>query len=279
MKACFIHRSGPTLASFRYRAEIPAKAIGASLNGGEAQVLIFSKPTHEDLALAKDMKAEGLRIIADLGDDHFNHATWGPVYREMVQLADALVVPTENMAGRMKKYFDRKIDAVIPDPYEEPFCAPHADGERYLWFGNPVNLKDLRPWMEYLKRVDLTIVTGKNPGFPHSYIPWSLEVQTAQLQQANIVLLPVRKGVEYKSPNRLVNAIRAGCFVVGSDHPSHKEFRQFVWTGNFSTGLKWAQHFHTDLNALVKEGQRYIEKYSPENVGKLWTQVIEAVCV
>ena len=97
--AVFVHRNGPQFASYRYRAEIPAKAIGATVNGGEAHVLIFSKPTPDDVILAKESKADGLNIIFDVGDDHFNHAVWGPIYREMVGLADALVTPTENMGS------------------------------------------------------------------------------------------------------------------------------------------------------------------------------------
>ncbi len=279
MKAVFIHRMGPEFASYRYRAAIPAEQIGGTVNGGEAHVLIFSKPTPDDLVLAKESKAEGIKIVADLGDDHFRHPTWGPIYVELAKLADALVTPTENQAGRIMKYIGRKVDAVIPDPYEEPFTAPHANGaKRFLWYGNASNLKDLKPYMPFLKDMPLTILTGANHKEPYDYIHWSSQAQTEQLQATNIVLLPVRKGVEYKSPNRLVNAIRAGCFVMGSEHPSHQEFRRYVWTGNLMTGVKWAQHFRHDLDEIVAEGQVYIEKFSPANVGKQWVQLLETLC-
>jgi hypothetical protein len=279
-RAVFIHRAGPELASFRYRAAIPAKAIGACVNGGEAgNVYIFNKPIHADVELAKECKAEGVKVIVDIGDDHFNHGTWGPVYREMVGLADAIVCPTENMAGRMMKYFDKTVDAIIPDPYEEPFAAPHADGKKLLWYGHPVNLKDLKDTLPFLSKQDLTIVTGKNHGLEHDYLQWSPEVQTRELQRANIVILPTRKGVEFKSPNRLVNSIRAGCLpVCGGKVPSYYEFRKYAWVGSFYTGLQWALAYPHELNAIVAEGQQYIEKFSPENIGRLWQQVIDAVC-
>lgn len=279
MKAVFIHRMGPDFASYRYRAAIPAAEVGGTVNGGEANVLIFSKPTPDDLVLAKESKAEGIKIVADLGDDHFRHPVWGPIYVEMAKLADVLVTPTENQAGRIMKYISRKVDAVIPDPYEEPLTAPHANGAaRFLWYGNACNLKDLTPYMPFLKDMPLTIVTSANHKEPYDYIHWSPQAQTEQLQAANVVLLPVRKGVEYKSPNRLVNALRAGCFVVGSEHPSHQEFRRYVWTGNLMTGVKWAQHFRKELNEIVAEGQVYIEKFSPANVGKQWVQLLETLC-
>jgi len=278
--AVFVHRNGPQFASYRYRAEIPAKAIGATVNGGEAHVLIFSKPTPDDVILAKESKADGLKIIFDVGDDHFNHAVWGPIYREMVGLADALVTPTENMAGRLLKYMGSPATVVIPDPYEEPAATPHANGaERLLWYGHQINLKELSPWMEFLKGLNLTVVTGENHHWKADYLRWTPEVQTEQLHRANLVLIPTRKGVEYKSANRLINALRAGCFpVCGDQIPSYHEFRKVAWVGNFTTGLKWAQAEANHLNELVAEGQEYIKKFSPEAVGAQWRALIDEVC-
>lgn len=278
MKAVFIHRMGPTFASYRYRAEIPAQQIGASINGGEGSVYIFSKPTPDDMVLAKECKAEGVKVVVDLGDDHFRHPVIGPIYVEMVKIADALVTPTENMAGRIMKYLGRKADAIIPDPYEEPLTAPHANGQaQYCWFGGAGNLKDLDPYWDFIKPMPLTIVTGLNPRKNFEYVPWTPAVQTEQLQKAQIVFLPIRKGVEYKSPNRLVNAIRAGCFVITDFHPSTMEFQRVAWVGNVMTGIKWAQGFHDELNDIVAEGQAYIEKFSPANVGTQWAQLLNSL--
>lgn len=279
MKAVFVHRMGPEFASYRYRAMIPAEQVGGTINQGEGQVFIFSKPTPDDLALAKECQAEGVKVVADLGDDHFRHAVWGPIYVELAKCCDALVVPTENMAGRIKKYIGRTVDLIIPDPYEEPPCSAHANGaERILWFGGTHNLKDLTPYRQYLKDLDVTILTGAQHGEPFKFVRWTQTAQTEQLQRANIVFLPVRKGVEFKSANRLVNAIRAGCFVVGDLHPSHREFRDYCWTGNPLTGLKWAYHFRDELDDIVTAGQAYIQKFSPEAIGKLWTQLLTRLC-
>ena len=280
MKAVFIHRNGPQFASYRYRAAIPAAAIGATVNGGEANVLIFSKPTPDDLILAKESQADGLKIIADIGDDHFNHPVWGPIYQEMIKLADAVVCPTDNMAGRIMKYMDRMVDMVIPDPYEEPLASPHANGaERFLWYGHQVNLKELSPWLDYLKGINLTVVTGENHHWKADYLRWSPSVQTEQLQRANIVLIPTRKGCEYKSANRLINALRAGCFpICGDQVPAYHEFRQMAWVGNFATGLKWAQSESQHLNDLVAAGQQYAENFSPRVIGAQWRQLIDGVC-
>jgi hypothetical protein len=278
MKAVFVHRMGPTFASYRYRAAIPAQQVGGSINGGEGAVYIFSKPTPDDVVLAKECKAEGVKVVADLGDDHFRHPTWGPIYVEMAKLCDVLVVPTENMAGRMMKYVGRKADVIIPDPYEEPLTAPHANGPAsYVWFGGAANLKDLEAYWSFLALLPLTIVTSPHPQKKFDYLPWSPQVQTEQLQKAQVVLLPIRKGVEYKSPNRLVNALRAGCFVITDRHPASLAFRRTCWVGNVMTGVKWAQYYQDELNDMVAEGQQAIEPFSPEQIGNQWRQLLTSL--
>ena len=279
MKCVFVHRMGPDFASYRYRAEIPAKELGATVNGGEGAVFVFSKPTPDDLVLAKECKAEGVKVVVDLGDDHFRHRMMGQVYVDMVQLCDALVTPTENMAGRIMKYVGRKADAIIPDPYEEALTAPHASGveAKYLWCASASNIKDLDGLLPFLKEIPLTVMTGPNNRQGLNYIKWTIDGQHEQLRSHHIVLVPHRKGVEYKSPNRLVNAILAGCFVVGSEHPSHSEFRRYAWIGNVFTGVKWAQHFQDELNDIVAEGQAYCEKFSPAKIGAQWKQLLESL--
>lgn len=279
-KAVFIHRSGPTLASYRYRAMIPAQAMGACLNGGqEGHAYIFSKPNPDDFLLAKQCKHEGVKVIVDIGDDHFNSPVWGPIYRELMALADCVVTPTPAMSDRMFKHVQRHADVIIPDPYEEPHTPPHADGAKMLWHGHHGNMKDLRPWYDFLKNEDLTIVSNVVMEDHPKSVYWSPEVQTKAMQEANLVLIPTRKGVEYKSANRLVNAIRAGCFpICGGQVLSYREFRHMAWVGNFATGIQWAKYFHAELNALVAYGQQYIEKFSPAAIGKQWQEVVDTVC-
>jgi len=265
------------------RSVFPAQYVGGFVNGSEteaANIMVFTKPTPTDVVLARELKAEGMKIVADIIDDHFRHKLVGQSYADMVNLADVIVTPTANMSDRMVKYGLRPADVIIPEAYDEAFAEPHANGaEQYMWFGCQGNLKDIRPWIKngLLNGMPLTIVSGPNENLGHDWIQWTPEVQTKSLQQANIVLLPTRKGVEYKSANRLVNSLRAGCFPVCGDLPSYKEFRRFCWVGKFDTGLRWAQACKHELNDRVKEGQAYIEKFSPDAVGKLWEQTLEAV--
>lgn len=297
MKVCFVHQGGPTFASYRYRCEIPQKALEAKghsvcINNGEADIVVFSKPMLNDYEIAEDVKKQGAKVVFDIVDDHLNHPIYGPVYNKFIDLADLLISPTQNMAERVYRVSGR-LPEIVPDPYEEELQTPHADGEKLLWFGHRINLKDLSPWKPFLNGI--TVLTGPNihepieikqgknlaqtqtlkPDEARHYLEWSKDAQTRELGLHNIVILPTRKGAEYKTPNRLLNAVRGGCFVVASQHPAYDEFRKFVWVGNIKTGVDWAKAFHAELNDRVKEAQAYVEKYSPAAVAERWEEVLQ----
>lgn len=261
------------MASYRYRAQIPASLIdNCYINEGMADTIVFSKPIAEDIDLAIKARKDGTKVIVDICDDHLNHPEIGPVYKDMINLSDTIVCPTSEMARRIFDSHHRQ-PVVIPDPYEQELSEPHAEGENLLWFGHQSNLVDITNLIPNLDKINrkLTIVSG--PKKIKGVIPWSLDTQREQLQKANIVLLPSRKGAEYKSPNRLINSIRAGCFVVGH-HPAYEEFRKFAWNGEVFTGVRWATVNQSILNDLVKQGQAYSEKYSPEAVAQQWRAVL-----
>ncbi len=280
----FVHRGGPESASYRYRALEPAKHVSrvngfsCSINGGAADIIVFSKPQPDDVQMLKSAKKEGCRVVADICDDHFNREGYA-YYKDVVIGADFLIVPTQVMADRVLEHTGRLVDAVIPDAYEEDEREPHAEGDRALWFGHNANVKDLRKWMGNLKDWDFLVLTG--PRLPEDGVnsrKWSKEAQTEELSRANIVFLPTRKGAEYKTNNRLLNSIRAGCFPICAQHPSYIEFKQSVWVGDPYTGLRWVKAFRSDLNALVRQSQDYIrDKYSPQAIGSLWAKAMEAV--
>lgn len=277
----FVHQ-GANSATYRYRALMPAQEVSkingfrASVNTGAGDIIVFSKPVHTDLGLAKAAKAEGAKVVVDLSDDHFSHPVIGRLYADICQHADRIVCPTEVMREIVTKNLEIEPE-VIGEPYEFDELPPHADGNKFLWFGHKGNLPGLMMWKEHIKDLDLTVVTDKNDRWPE-YVPWSMEAMKENLASRNIVLLPVMKGAEYKSSNRMVNAIRSGCFVVAQDHPAYREFRKFSWVGNFATGVKWSRYFKSDLNDLVRAGQEYIrDRYSPETIGKQWASLFASM--
>jgi hypothetical protein len=277
----FVHQ-GINSATYRYRALMPAQEVSkvngfkATVNTGAGDIIVFSKPVHTDLGLAKAARAEGAKVVVDLSDDHFSHPVIGRLYADICAVADKIVCPTEVMRDRITANLEIEPE-VIAEPYEFDELEPHANGEKFLWYGHKGNLIGLMPWKDYIKDLDLTVITDKNDRWP-DYIPWSLEAMKSNLASRNIVLLPTMKGAEYKSSNRLVNAIRSGCFAVAQDHPAYREFRKFAWVGNLATGVKWAKHFKNDLNELVKEGQEYIrDRYSPQTIGKQWADLFASM--
>ncbi len=263
----FIHRGGEKMASYRYRVKIPSENIEGfdiSINGGEAQIIVFSKPQIDDIELARAYKGK-VHIIVDFCDDHFLHPQLGAIYQEMYQLADSVVCCSEFLAAKLDAEY-------IPDPYEFNEVKPHAQGENLVWFGSQTNIRDLD---RYRDLPNLRIVSdAQEEGITH-YTEENLE---RAMLEANKVLIPSRHGAEYKSPNRLINSLRRGLFPIAHPVPSHREFRQFAWVGEIEGGLRWSKAFEDELNDRVREGQDYIrDRFSPKTVGGLWQDLLESI--
>lgn len=269
----FIHRGGERMASYRYRTMIPAQQLSddytVSINEGTADIVVFSKPVEEDIEIAETCRSDGTKVVVDYCDDHFSHKSLGEIYKKMADLADVIVCNTPAMQDVIFEETGKDSET-IGDPYEQERAEPHADGPNVLWFGHARNIHEIVPWVDKVE--NLAVCTGQNSQLT-GYVPWSPDNLRTELEYANTVLLPGT--VKYKSPNRLVNSIMAGCFVVSSRHPANKEFREFVWVGKIPAGLQWREYFHEDLNSLVSAGQDYIEsKYSPTEIGKQWKSLL-----
>lgn len=272
----------PHLATYRYRAEIPSTEVAkhngfvVGVNEGEADIAIFTKPVMADVEIAKQLKAEGAKIVVDLQDNHFHHAKSGDTQRAMAAISDAVICATETMRQIIGEEVGRDA-CVIGDPYEFEEVAPHAQGDDYLWFGHQVNFAELAGVMNVMGASrKLRVVTG--PRQVPTTIPWSVENLRRAFAMSNIALFPTREGSQYKSPNRLINAIRQGCFAVCMMHPAYWEFRDYVWVGDFHAGLRWSEAFVDELNERVRSGQDYVrERFSPETIGKKWVSFLESL--
>lgn len=275
----WIHRF-QHLATYRYRCEMPSKEVAkhngftVGINDGEADIAVFSKPIEADIEIAKNLKAEGAKIVVDMQDNHFSTSK-EDVYRKMAEVADSIVCASDVMRQVIGQETGKDA-AVIGDPYEYDEVAPHANGEDLLWFGHHINFKDLVDIMPQLGSRKLRVVTG--PQHVPGTTPWSIPNMIKSFELSNIVILPTREGSEYKSPNRLVNSIRQGCFAVCMQHPAYWDFRDFVWVGHFHTGLRWTDAFRDELNDRVKEAQDYVrDRYSPETIGQQWVKYLESL--
>ena len=198
------------MASYRYRCQIPGEQLEkhghtVAYNGGEAHICVFSKPVMDDLTVSKVARANGCKIVVDIGDNHFAHREFGPIYGKMLQIADYIVTPTPAMREVIHEFTDKEIH-VIPDPYEFDARPPHAsEGDKRLWFGHNVNLHTMEP---YLGLHDLTVVTG--PKVQENWVLWSKESLTKAFEEHHLALFPTHQGHYHKSANRVINAINAG---------------------------------------------------------------------
>jgi hypothetical protein len=263
----FVHPGDESQASYRYRAMVPAKQIGAKLNVPDTDIVVISKPWALDFA--KQIKADGKTLVVDFCDDHFNHPAIGGLYREFAALADHCVAPTPVMASRIP----HKSVAVIPDPYEFAEISPHADGDKLLWFGHNAGIRALDP---YARHPNLTIVTG--PKVKEGHVLYSQDSLVNEMVKANQAIFPTMKGHEYKSANRVINALRMGLYPICDDHPAYDEFKKMVWASDVRTGLQWATEFRRELNGLVRVGQDYIrDRYSPQTIGEQWASFLGSI--
>jgi len=262
MTVSFFHEGDHRMASYRYRTLIPAKQIGATINDPQAQVWVFSKPCRDDLDRLRHGKLIGKTCIVDICDPHYPHAQH---YDAMIREAHAVVAPTAWMADLLMEDFHRPI-TVITDPYELPTQMPHVNGTRLLWFGHPSNLESLRRVEPLLKDYAVRVMT--DPAHYAGALPWSLDGLWEELTFADIVILP--ETAPYKSPNRAVEAVRAGCFVVAEPHPSLRGWPG-IWIGNMKEGIAWANENRVAARQRVIQSQAYVlEQHSPERVGNAW---------
>lgn len=147
---CNVERQGDRLysssASVRYRLIIPAQALIA--RGHDVRVLalgpdtgleqaasdlagdvvVFSKLIPPDPAafgqmsrltfdLVRKAREKGMRTIADISDDHFEHPRHGDHFRSLVQACDLVVASTSGIADVIRSHTARPIH-IAGDPCE-----------------------------------------------------------------------------------------------------------------------------------------------------------------
>jgi len=250
-RVSFIHWGDKTSASWRYRAKIVSEGW-ASLNDFSADTLIFAKPQANELMEMARAKARGAWVIVDFCDDHFDWVH----YKEALRLADAVSCNTEVMAKIIKEH--GRDATVIGDPYEYPEAKPHYNGLNLLWYGHAVNKHSLERILPDLEGYNLRVVSNFGGA-----IPWSHETMLEEFARADIVLMPAT--AEYKSPNRAVEAIRQGCFVV-----SERDLGiPHIYVGNILEGIKWTQT--QDMNTLISKAQKFVtDEFTPRILIDKW---------
>ena len=259
MTVSFIHGI-PSLASYRYRAEAPAKWLEASINDPSADVLVFVKPQECELEHAKRAIADGRRVVVDFQDNRFGRQ---PHLREFLRLASEITVPTE-VTRQIVASMGRD-SFVVQESYSYERAEPHCKGDRLFWFGNPVNLHTLQGVLPRIQDYPLTVLCGV-PGT----LPWSHENMLKGLE-SDIVILPTTE--YHRTANRAVEAIWRGCFVVAEPHSSLAGFP--IWVGDMREGIEWAKANPAGANEMTRAAQEYVAKhFAPEVIARQWHNAI-----
>jgi hypothetical protein len=87
--------------------------------------------------------------------------------------------------------------------------------------------------------------------------------------------LPAAKKL-VKSPNRVVEPLRAGRFVVAYPLPSYVELSDYVWLGEIiADGVAWAVANREEVRRRIAAGQGHINRrFSPLSIGRVWEAVL-----
>lgn len=268
------------LASYRYRVRIPmehmrADGIDATLNSRDADVVIFSKHWDKagDPVLARQLIKAGKKVVMDICDDHFG-TEHRDHYIRMCDLADAVVVCTERLKERVLEETGRDAK-VISDPYEYPEHPVRFINEPpvLFWHGHANNApslaRELPRLVEYQK-----VIVGNVPGAT----PWSKQAVMDGFAHGDIAIIPTTNTLknQAKSPNRMVEAIRQGRFVVANPMPSYEEFG--LWTGDIVEGIEWVRKNRKLAMERVKAAQALVRlRHEPLMLARSWASLCASI--
>jgi glycosyltransferase involved in cell wall biosynthesis len=272
----------------------------------DADRLVFIKnytdPVCSETVL-EEQQARGIKTWFDLTDDRFQGEASEHLHR-MVMLADNVVTVSATLREIIRQKTGRD-SAIVGDPYEGPRGSPRWSpaGARLkaLWFGYGWNIPGLMQALPALAEagkqfpIDLRIVTAGVEGIERycekfnrktagaltlHYASWSSEETWRSLAATDIVLIPALPDEPWtlaKSPNRIIEALWAGRFVVAHPIPSYLEFKDWAWIGaDLTEGIAWVMHNQQSIAARIAAAQDHISAaFSPASIAAQWEQILE----
>ena len=300
----------PKRASQRFRGLVPLKHmlptdgyIDRVEEATKDDIVIMSKAIE-----VKDflyLKNKGIKFVFDICDNKWR---MGKDRQKNTAIMNAgclhanLITTT---CGQLKQkiYEETGKDAlIIDDPFEraieEPTFKPHKKNLNICYFGGRksfwlVNWEEVIAGLNYVCKqlgVEYTLncITQKHliasKKITHHYYPdgpiimyeWDYELQKQLVSKSDFVLLPVPNEnplvFSYKSPNRVIDSIAQGKYVITTNGViSYEQFGDFIGLGSLQRNIKWAIQNPKGVISKIKEGQNYIKKYhSPEVIAKQW---------
>ena len=291
-------------ASVRFRASVPLqgmrKEYGFITKVNEAkpgELIVLAKNVHfEDINL---LKQKNIKYIFDICDDKWNKDA--DLYNYACQNASLITTTCDLLKNKIKEYTG-KDSFIIPDPTEREREEPYFNPGKHLklcWFGGrkSFSLFDWDKVFSEIKSVtdNFTVhaVTAKpdraSKRLGHLIeqkklimYSWDFKTQGDIVRQSDIVILPLPQDmplVQVKSPNRLIDGLQQGRFVIANEGvDSYTKLKDYIYLGNIKDGLKWALNNKEQVIEKIKLGQEYIKNnHSPEVIGKRWIETEKLV--
>lgn len=289
---------GSPRSSSRLRADDPAKLFGETISKPQDatadDVIVFAKKsTVNDVKYAVK---NNIKFLFDICDDQFQDPTYKELFAYACDHCSAITVPSEKMKLLCEQKTSKETYVTL-ESYERESKPPQFNpGEvlNILFYGTYDNF-DAVPWTKLVDQLNkndirfkinalVNCASGRKINSPNIEVhEWSFEKQTNFLDECDLVLLPFKnnkKNISTKSPNRVVEAINRGKFVVtnyGVD--SYKELQDFIFLDDYDNiveGIIWTLSNKKLVLQKIIDGQKFIhQKYNLTSVSNSWKHVYE----
>jgi glycosyltransferase involved in cell wall biosynthesis len=297
IKINFVGQGGASFASYRLRVMKPCTLLNKYTDNldvsifpkalADVDVNIFSKhfDMNSNIMAARHADDYGYYTIFDICDDHFDRVEkeeyhnvgLSKYYKEMCSLADLITCNSKPMAERIKEVTGR-----TAIPIDDPFTFPEKPFKPYLetakpritCFGHITNVQPLFPWLDNLDD-SYKVRAITNGGIAHpkvDFIPWSPMRVENELATTDIVFIPTTKHpwTKYKSPNRVLDSLISGCFVVTDDEELYGDFKDFIYIidkpEDIMEAINYWRSYPKEVEEKVKKGQKFVKKRYSEDI-------------
>ena len=305
------------LASVRLRSAVCAQALlqrGCGVAVGEKfpsglDVVMVGKIGFDQVGARAERWLEELRrlrnhgtcVVIDYTDHHLSQGgALGRFYRDLFQMADALVVPSQAMRTLVQTLFPGRIE-VIAEPLEvpiTPWAARIPSGlTRALWFGHGTNLpyliEFLLDWDKrypdifvdlYSNREALQALARQNiqlpPGVRVDASVWSLAAVQKAAKSADVCLLPAGLNDPRKSgasANRLLTALALGLPVAADLLPAYCEFQDYFVDIRSPNLAEFLSDPLVQGNRVKLAQDRVLSAFARESIEEHWYSFLQQI--
>jgi glycosyltransferase involved in cell wall biosynthesis len=184
----------------------------------------------------RQIKAQGAKYIFNLIDDWMSISFQKDQALSRLELADAIVVPTQALADRVQEFSPAGLVLVLEEPVDVnrvyPISFDPSAGKLpvVVWSGNPHNLQEIPPFFPVFERVYretpfcLRIISGLRPPpweppVPMEWLPYSFEHEVHALAGAHVGIVPLSDSLysRCKGVYKIKIYLAAGLGIIASD--------------------------------------------------------------